>query len=239
MKFVLLVIFFIFQNSFAARTPSRWRMEFNYGEVTTDYYEFLQGVGETTVEQRSDWGEVIYQYYLFPPWLDIAASANYTGFKIKRPEDKTRQIKILTGLLDFGFVLPAFSEYFLLKLNAERFYTTTYVEGDAFGFQDLVGWQVYPELEWLAFGSDAFMQINTFFKIPLFTDNGNRREFTAGLKLRIPFFGGKQRFPVYAYKSAIILKFFYTNLKVDFEDASRLSGNVAMEQYGASIGINF
>ena len=102
-----------------------------------------------------------------------------------------------------------------------------------------MGWQIYPEFEWMAFGTDAFLKVNTFFKVPLWTDTGNRQEFTAGLKLRIPFFGGAKRFPVYAYKSALIFKVFYSKLKLKFANPGFRGGNVEIEQVGASIGLNF
>ena len=83
------------------------------------------------------------------------------------------------------------------------------------------------------------MQINTFFKIPLWTDTGNRKEFTAGIKLRIPFSRGAARFPAYAYKSALVIKAFYTKLELKYADPALLQGTVEIEQTGASIGFNF
>ena len=189
-KSLLFFLFCLVSLSHAAQTPSRWRFEFNYGQVNTTYFERIEGTAaDVQVEQKSDWSEVVLQYFLAPTYFELTFAGQFTGASIDEPEDETQQIQIATGIANLGWVLPAFSEYFLLKLNLERFYTTTYVKDDAFGFRNLVGWQIYPEFEWMAFGTDAFFIVNTFFKVPLWIDTGNRQEFTARLKLCIPFFG--------------------------------------------------
>ncbi|MBL7665316.1 MAG: hypothetical protein JNM93_09290 [Bacteriovoracaceae bacterium] len=233
----LFIVLFFLTSAYAAKTPSRLRFEFNFGTSNMDYVENQTAPAfvDQDFKEKSSWSEFALQYYLLPPYFDITASAQYTGGNISEPKLKGDQIEILTGQATLGWVLPQFSEFYQLKLNLERFYMTTFTEDNDFGFRNLVGWQVYPTLEWLTFGSDAFMQISTFFKVPLWTDTGNRRELTAGLKFRIPF-GQRRGFPAYAYQTAIILKVFYTDLRVQYENDT---GEVEIKQSGASIGFNW
>jgi hypothetical protein len=163
-KFIFLIL--LISSAFSATAPSRWRFEINHGTVETEYFE--DNVTDKRVDQESSWTEFVMQYYIAPPYFDLTLSAQVTGASISEPTNEADQIQFATGILNIGYVLPQWSEFFQVKLNFERFFTTTETQNEQFGFRNLTGWQVYPELEWLTFGSDAFIASEYFFLRPRF-----------------------------------------------------------------------
>ena len=239
--FVILFIFINSAISFSAVNPPRWRFEYDYGKVQTTYFEEQLTIlfDKKEINQLADYHQVIYQYYLLPPWLDLSIGLNSTGTQIESPSETDRQFRYLNAFANIGVVIPL-SFYWSVKLVAETFYTTMIVENNQFGFRNLRGTQIYPEVEWLPFGSDMFFQMTPFFKVPLFSDLGNRKETTVGLKFSIPINSPRQmRFPTFAYNTSFVLKLFYTNLSLQFEESGFISSEFDVRQYGITVGLNF
>ena len=231
-----------FPLAYGAELPPNWRFEYNYGQATTEYTETQPSIvfNDTDVIQIADFHQFIWQYYLVPPWLDISIGGNITGAtQVQEPEEEAQQFQYLTGFANAGVVLP-FSDYWHTKLVFEYFYTSMIVDDDAFGFRNLRGTQIYPEVEWLPFGSDMFIKISPYFRVPLFSDIGNRQETTVGLKLSIPVGSRKNlRFPLFAYGKYLTVKVFYTQMKLTFEREGFIPSDIEVRQYGATIGFNF
>jgi len=226
---------------FCAELPSRWRFEYHAGKITTDYSEEQSSIlfQDTNITQKSAYQEFIFQYFLLPPWIDFKFGAQVSGYQVDEPSDPAEQFTYITGYGNLGFIIP-WGDYFQIKLVFEHFYTTMLVKDDRFGFQNLRGNQVYPELDFLPFGSDMFLQIQPYLKFPIWSDTGNRRETTVGLKIKIPFNSPKnQTFPTFAYQKNIIIKLFYTNMALKFERDDFIESDIKVEQTGVSLGFSF
>ena len=238
--YILLTFLFAF-NVYSAELPPKWRFEYSYGKVKTFYLEDQPSIVFTraNINQVSDFHQFMYQYYLVPPWIDLSVGLSSTGTQIEEPTDEAEQFRYITAYANLGFVIPI-SDFWNIKLVAEHFYTSMQVKDDAFGFQNLTGSQVYPEFEWLPFGSDMFIQISPYFKVPLWSDTGNRRETTIGLKLKVPVTGSAGlRFPSFAYQNAIMIKVFYTNMHLNFQRDGFIDSEIDVRQVGATLGFNF
>lgn len=222
--------------------PPRWRFEYNYGQATTFYDEKQPSIvfEDTNIEQVSDRHEFIWQYFLAPPWLDFSIAGTLTGAQVNEtdPVGEGNEFQYVTAYTNLGANIPI-SDFWSIKLIFEYFYTSMLVEDDAFGFRNLRGSQIYPEIEWLPFGSDMFTQISPYFRVPLWSDVGGREETTVGIKLKFPFSGKGLRFPAFAYQKAIILRVFYTEMNLEFQREDFIPAEIQVRQYGASIGFNF
>ena len=241
MKLIFLTILLTSLSALAAPLPPKWRFEYNYGRATTHYLEEQPSIVFThaNVKQVADYHQFIYQYLIFPSWLDLSIGANLTGVQAEEPSEEEDQFIYATGYVNLGVMLPI-SDFWNIKLVAETFYTTMEVEDDKFGFRNLTGNQIYPEIEWLPFGSDIFMQITPYFKIPLISDVGNRKETTIGLKLSLPLGSERaQRYPTFAYQRSFILRVFYTHLELEFEREDFIPAEIDVRQIGATLGFNF
>ena len=244
MKYIgcFLLVFMNFAHG--AYIPPQWRFEYNYGKTTTHYIEkqVTFAFDNVNLEQISDRHQFVYQYFLAPPWIDFSIARTITGLQVEEPEDVAEQFQYITASASFGISLPI-SDFWSIRLVAESFYTSMIVSGDTFGFTGLTGSQVYPEIEWIPFGSTMFIQVSPYLKVPLWSssDVGNRKETTLGVKLKIPF-GNKgegMRFPLFAYQKAMILKLFYTEVELEFSRVGFISSEMNVRQYGMSLGFNF
>jgi hypothetical protein len=238
---VFLSLFIFICSVQAAKLPPKWRFEYNYGLAKSKYKEFQDTIIFTpkNIEQQSDYHQFVFQYYLLPPWIDLSLGLNTTGTSTKSPKEKADQFQYFTAYVNLGFVIPI-SDFWNIKIVAEHFFTTMIVQGDKFGFRNLTGNQIYPEVEWLPFGSDIFFQMSPYFKVPLWSDVGGRKETTVGLKFKFPL--GSERnikFPAYAYQSSIILKVFYSTMELTFERPGYISSEMSIDQVGATVGFNF
>jgi hypothetical protein len=225
----------------AAEMPSRWRFEYHGGKMTTVYKEEQDSIlfEDTNVTQKSAHQEFKFQYFLVPPWIDLSFGALVTGYQVDEPDDPNEQFTYITGYGNIGFVIP-WGDFFQLKLVFEHFYTTMLVKDDRFGFQNLRGNQIYPEFDFLPFGSDMFLQIQPYFKTAIFSDVAFRNETTIGLKLKIPWNGPEnQTFPTFAYQKALIIKLFYTQMNLKFERDNFIESDIDVQQYGATLGFSF
>ncbi len=241
MKLSLIALFLFSLSSLAAVTPPRWRFQYDYGKVKTEYFEEQLSIifDKKEIIQTADFHQFIYQYYLAPPWLDFSIGANITGTNVDDPSDEDLQFKYISGYANLGVLIPI-SYYWNIKLVTETFYTTMEVKDDKFGFRNLRGTQIYPEIEWLPFGTDMFFQVSPYFKFPLWSDTGNREETTVGLKFSIPLTSpGSMRFPTFAYNTSLVVRLFYTNMKLDFEESGFISSEFKIKQYGLTVGLNF
>ena len=240
MKALLLVFIFTFSTQ-AANLPPNWRFEYNYGVAQSKYEEFQDTIvfTPTNITQQTDYHQFMFQYYLLPPWIDLTLGLNTTGTNTKKPLEKAKQFQYFTAYINVGFVLPI-SDYWNIKIVAERFFTTMVVDDDNFGFRNLIGNQIYPEVEWLPFGSDIFFQMSPYFKIPIWSDVGGRKETTVGVKFKFPIGSGRAiKYPAYAYQSAVMLKLFYTTMDLTFERPGFISSEMSIDQFGLTLGFNF
>lgn len=229
------------QSALAAPLPPKWRFEYNYGRATTHYLESQPSILFTraNIEQVADYHQFVYQYLIFPSWLDFSIGANFTGLQVESPSETEDQFLYATAYANLGIMLPL-SDFWNIKLVAETFYTTMEVQDDKFGFRNLTGNQIFPEVEWLPFGSDTFLQITPYFKIPFVSDVGNRKETTIGLKLSIPLSGERaQRFPTFAYQRSLVFRIFYTQLQLEFDRKDFIPAEIDVRQIGATLGFNF
>lgn len=241
MKLILLTILLFTTAAQAAKIPPQWRFEYNYGQATTHYLEEQPSILFTNanVKQVADFHQFQYQYFIFPRWLDFSLGANLTGLSVQEPSERENQFIYTTAYANLGILLPI-SDFWNIKIVAETFYTTMVVKDDEFGFRNLTGSQLYPEVEWLPFGSDTFMQITPYLKVPLITDVGNRKETTIGLKLSLPLGSQRsQRYPTFAYQKSFILRVFYTHLELEFEREDFIPAEIDVRQIGATLGFNF
>jgi hypothetical protein len=225
----------------AARNPPSWKFAYHAGRTDTNYIETQPSLAFTAkdVDQKSAFQEFHWTYFLLPPYLDITLAAQHTGLQYETPEDPADQFQYITAMANIGAHIP-FSDFFQLKLVFEYFYTTMIVQDNQFGFRNLRGYQVYPELEVLPFGSTMFAQITPYFKVPLWSDVGNRQETTIGLKWKIPLFAPQeQRFPSYAYQRSVILRVFYTQMNLAFARAGYIQSDMEVKQFGATLGFSF
>lgn len=238
---VLLITIFICSTLFAAKNPPKWRFEYDYGQVKTEFEEEQLSIlfDKQDIKQTADFHQFIYQYYLIPPYVDFSIGGNITGFQVESPSDENQQFQYISAFANLGFLIPV-SDYWSIKLVAEHFYTSMVVKNDRFGFRNLRGTQIYPEIEWLPFGTDMFFQISPYLKFPIWSDTGNRRETTVGLKISIPIRSPNQmRFPTYAYNTSFVIRLFYTDMNLDFERTDFISSEFQIKQYGLIIGLNF
>jgi hypothetical protein len=240
-KLILSILFIYSLNVNSAELPTRWRLEYNYGKVTTNYLEEQPSIvfEKKNIKQVSDFHQFAYQYYLLPPLIDFTIGANTTGTQIDDPTDINEQFRYFTAYANIGILLPL-SDYWSVKLVLESFYTSMQVKDDAFGFKNLRGNQVYPEIEWLPFGSDIFIQFSPYAKIPIYSDSvGGRKETTFGLKMKVPLGAhGAMKFPTFAYQNALTIKIFYTSMELDFTREDFIGSEISTKQVGVTIGFN-
>lgn len=238
----VLFVFILFSSQlYAARNPPKWKFAYHAGKANTNYIETQPTLAFTykNIDQKSAFQEFHWTYFLMPPFLDITLAAQHTGLQYEEPESVEDQFQYITAMANIGAHIP-FSDFFQLKLIFEYFYTTMLVKDDLFGFRNLSGYQVYPELELLPFGSTMFAQITPYFKVPLWSDFGNRRETTIGLKWKIPFFAPQEQiFPNYAYQRSVILRVFYTQMHLEFQREGFIQSNMDVRQIGATLGFSF
>jgi len=229
------------QNSYAAKNPPNWKFAYHFGQAVTNYIEEQPSIAFVSkdLQQKSAYQEFQWTYFLIPPYVDINLTTQLTGLQYEEPKDQADQFKYITTMANIGIHIPV-SDFIQFKLVFEYIYTTMIVQDNAFGFQDLYGYQVYPEVEFLPFGSTMFAQITPFFKISVWSNIYNRKETTYGLKWKIPLFSPQeQRFPTYAYQRSFILKAFYSNMNLTFEQEGFIPSEMDVEQYGVTLGFSF
>lgn len=241
MKFIILFSLFISFNCLAAKNPAKWKFSYHFGQATTNYLEEQPSIVFTAkdVKQKSAFQEFQWTYFLLPPLIDINLAAQLTGLQYEEPEEEADQFQYINTMANVGVHIP-FSDYMQLKLVFEYIYTSMIVKDEAFGFQDLHGYQIYPEVEFIPFGSTMFSQITPYFKVAIWSNIYNRKETTAGIKWKIPLFAPQeQKFPTYAYQRSVILRVFYTNMHLTFEQEGYISSEMDVKQVGATIGFSF
>lgn len=225
----------------AAKNPPKWKFSYHFGQATTDYLEEQPSILFTAkdITQKSAIQEFQWTYFMLPPYVDITLASQITGLQYEEPEDPADQFQYVNTFANIGLHIP-FSDFWQVKLVFEYIYTTMIVKDQAFGFQDLHGYQIYPEIELIPFGSTMFSQITPYFKVAVWSNIFNRRETTVGLKWKIPLFAPQeQKFPTYAYQRSIILKAFYTNMNLVFEREGFVPSEMDVRQVGATIGFSF
>jgi len=237
-----MILFTFTTNLYSAEIPSKWRFEYSYGQIITHYQEDQPSIvfDETDIEQKSDFHQFAFQYFLLPPYIDLTLGGNTTGTQTTEPTETEKQFKYYTVFANLGILLPI-SDYWNIKLVGESFLTSMTVVDNEFGFRNLKGYQVYPEIEWLPFGSDIFIQISPYLKVPIWSKvSGNRKESTAGIKMKIPLGSDKSmKFPTYAYQTALSVKVFYTEMNMNFSKDNFIGSEIKVRQYGATVGFNF
>jgi len=136
--------------------------------------------------------------------------------------------------------IPTFTDFLNIRMVGEYFYATMVTQNDSFGFNNLYGWNIYPEFEILPFGSDMFLQISPFARFPLVNFDEVREETIYGIKIKVPLGSDRSmRFPVYAYQKALIFKFYYNKIRYRFEQQGFISNDIEMSQYVGTLGFNF
>ena len=241
MKTLLLLFIFFGTNCLAARNPPKWKFTYHFGQATTHYLEEQPSIIFTTknLKQKSAIQEFHWTYFLFPPFIDINLSTQITGLQYEEPEEEADRFEYINSHANIGIHVPI-SDFVQFRFVFEYIYTSMIVKNNDFGFQDLHGYQVYPEIELLPFGSTMFAQITPYFKTSIWSNLYNRRETTFGIKWKIPFFAPQeQTFPTYAYQRSIILKLFYTNMHLTFEREGFIPSEMDVRQVGGTIGFSF
>jgi hypothetical protein len=224
---------------YAARIPPNWRIAVDYGAVQTNYKEFQDSIlfENKDIDQRSSFARFEYQYFLSPPWLDFKLGLEYLGINNEEVTPETDEFDSYKAYGNIGIVIP-FSDFFQTKLVFEYFYNDMIVKNDEFGFENLSGYQLYPEFEFLPFGTDQFIQISPYIKFPLWSNTNNRQETTIGLNLNVPINGQGARFPTYAYQTALTIKIFYMEQTLKFQEAGFIATDFETKAYGVTIGIS-
>jgi hypothetical protein len=242
-KLILSVILIIISsNIFAANRPGRLRFEFNYGNVTTEYTEsqLTNLFDNVEVIQKSEMLDLMFQYFLVPPYIDLTFGIQSAGSKVKSLEGHAKSFRYLNGYLNAGWVMPSFNDFWSLRMIFEGYFTTILVDGEEYGFKNLWGGQIYPEIEYLPFGTDLYTQVSPFFKFPLYTRDDQRKETTIGLKIKIPLGSERTaRFPLYAYQKAIILRVFYSKVELKFQRTGFVPSYINVNQIGVTLGFNW
>lgn len=217
-------------------------MEFNVGQMNNDYIEEQDSVLFTNKNftQKSIYGELTWQYFIIPPFLDIGVKLSSEGLSIQSPEDQSLQFKYHQAFVNAGILFPRFSDFVNIRLVGEYYYTKMVTENDSFGLSSLYGWNVYPEIEILPFGDSMFLQISPYAKVPLIKVGETREELTYGLKIKVPLgSSANMRFPLYAYQKALIFKVFYTATTFDYSSPGLISSKIEMKQLALTVGFNF
>lgn len=239
-SFVIFILI-IFNPVHAARNPPKWKFQYSLGKSNSTYTEEQSSIlfENRSINQISSYQEFHWTYFLLPPYVDISLTAQYTGLNYEKPKEETEQFQALTAITNLGIHIP-FSDFTQFKIVLEYFYTSMFVKDDAFGFKNLRGYQAYPELEIIPFGSTMFKQITPFIKSSIWSTVANRRETAIGLKWKIPVFAPQEQiFPTYAYQRSIVLKLFYSETYLNYRRDGFIPADIFLKQYIATIGFSF
>ena len=196
----------------AASLPKRYRLGFstaytlyNYSEV----HEFqpsggISGFKETAITLKGSM-----RYYLVPPFIDSEINAFYTALPMGSNVSGT-SARFLGVNARAGWVFPGLPRGMSLTLMVGWYYLTMFVDKNSFGFENIQGPQVFPELSWILYlPNDVPVVLTTYYKYsPVAPDikslTYSIREISTGLNFRYPV-GGIQQLPRYAYLKAVSL----------------------------------
>lgn len=239
---LVLFLFFLISVAQAATNPPLWRINLDLGHGKMNYTETRNTPSFTdkNIDQKAMFVDFSFLQYIIAPDIDLTAGAQIYGLSPSEPENELNQFQSYYGYLNLGFSFYSFSDYLRIRLVLEGFNQNIVSDGN-FGFKNLWGGQIYPDIEILPFGTDMFLQISPFFKIPLLTDSGKRSEFTAGIKIKIPTSSDSKsmKFPAYAYQNAFVIKLFYRKVDLLFQKSGFIDSEIETEEFIASLGFSF
>ncbi len=239
---IVWILFFFTSLAQAATNPPLWRfnLDLGYGKMNYTETDISPVTSDEDIDQTALFVDFSFLQYIVAPGIDLTAGAQIYGLSPSEPENENEQFQSTYGYVGLGFNFYTFSDYFSVRLVLEGFTQDIATEGD-FGFSSLFGAQAYPEFEILPFGTDMFMQISPFLKLPLLTDSGKRREFTVGLKVKLPTTSNtnQMKFPAYAYQKAIVFKLFYRKVDLLFEKSGFIPLEIETSELIGTIGFSF
>lgn len=131
-------------------------------------------------------------YSFLPSRWDIGASAFISALPLKGGLPDTT-IRFLGVNLRGGYALPFLPEPWRLSLLVGAYYTTTFVTGNAYGFKNMAGPQIFPSIRRRLGNGGA---ISGYVKFSPVSDRFNflelsSREIATGATWSIPMSGGK------------------------------------------------
>lgn len=223
--FLLWLELFLIPDAYSAKIPKRHRLGFSAGYTLTSYDEShanqptrgVSGFSQTSITTKA-----VLRYFLLPPMIDMEANVYYTALPLQSNVPATK-LQFLGSNVRVGLVVPYLPKYMGLTLMGGYYYVSTYVTGNAFGFQNLKGLQIYPELSWLVYLPQQMpLVFTTYYKYSpvaptLRSLTFASREVSTGLNIRFPV-GGQNELPRYAYIKAISVGFNYTHLNPKIQE---------------------
>lgn len=136
--------------------PSRYQVSVAVGYSVCSYRETLvPDFSQTALTAKASLG-----YVLAPPRWDLGISGYFTALPLTANRADA-SLRFLGVNLRAGYALPAVAEPWRLAIMAGLYYTTTFVTGDAFGFQNMAGPQIFPVLRRSV---DSRNSVSAYFK---------------------------------------------------------------------------
>jgi hypothetical protein len=177
-----------------------------WGKLKKSMY-LIAGLGYTTIDYKqsraSDFfqtgltGKISWNYLIFPPNWDFAASAFYTVMPLSSNDPATKA-RFLGINGRFGYVLPSVREPWRVSILFGLYYATMFVTPGAdglykFGFKNMSGPQLFPTVRRALKNKDA---IYGYFKFSPIANSFSllslsSRELAMGSGYTHPLAGGK------------------------------------------------
>lgn len=242
--FVLITLFLLTTNVFAARIPTNWRVGVAAGYSQLSFNERRNSLTfpDVEVDQSSYVFDFSLGYFLIAPGLQFKGNLHILSpNSVENFQNSAEQQGISFYEGDVGITWNMFTLFrlFSVSLESEYFYSTTFTQDDTFGYKALSGFQLYPSFQLRLTEDDGATRFSIYSRIPLISDVGNREEITVGMIFWLPLGGSPIQFPLYAFENTMIVKITYSSVKIDYTDPSFFTGAVELSKVYASIGFNF
>jgi hypothetical protein len=237
MKFLLLNLFFFSLALKAAPVPSKFRYELHLGKGWSNYTEERDSViiADRDINQESYFGEFQTTYWAIPKYIDFNLGLRQLGFNATSDGTEEEIYTLQNVWLNLGFHFPLFYDYLWIKIVGEGFYANMNSQ-DGFGFRNLNGGSIYPGVEYFPKGTDKYFSISPYIRVPVISGSNVWREYSYGLKFKLPIVRGRPQFPLYAYQKAIVIRLVYSKFEIAIRKAGYLPVDASHAWTGLSVG---
>lgn len=184
-----------------------------------------------------------WQYFFLPPFFDFEFEARYSDgqFDSTLGTDGTDHVKLLELTARIGFRLPLFWERLGLGIAGEYYNVRNLNPSDQFSLGSSIVGRAYPIIDFFPNGFETEINYSIYLKRPLFVVNLEGQQVSIGANIYFPLKSGKAyKYPMYAYKKAIVLNIDYTDLDIVVTSSDSTNRNeFRIKKWTVSLGFNF
>ncbi len=219
------LLFLLSLEAYSATVPKQYRLGFSAAYTSISYTEsdeFQPSRGVSGFSEIALTTKASLRYFLIPPVVDLEANVFFTALPLSTNLSGVT-VRYLGANVRLGVPIPPILPKPLsLNLMLGWYYITMFVTDNQFGFQNIRGPQIYPELSWIIhLKNDLPLVFTTYFKFSpistsLTTLTFKNRELSTGLNVRIPV-GGANVLPYYAYMKALSIGVNYTTINPEIQ----------------------